>query len=314
VLRKPRLARSLVLAVIAMLATAASASADEAMTLDLRQSTQPGGAGPVTTAAPLAAGQPYIVTVSGTASIWPIDRWSAGPICGAAERAPMFPTPGVANGPTGLDAETVFAVPPGAPFPGFPCGPSTIPFHVFLHQPVGLQMNGGGGFIYVVPVGGPYGAPRPDHTYTYAITGAGAPLSIRFADEPVGDNYGLLRIAVRPRQPCDDTGTCAAPSAPAIDVAGLAVGLPGARTCLSRRRFAVHFRSPRGVRIVSARLELAGRRFVAHKGKGGVLRATVDLRRLPKGVYKLTLRAKTNRGQSIASSRRYRTCAPARRG
>jgi hypothetical protein len=305
---------AVVLAAIAVPAAAAPASADEQLTLDLRQSTQPGGAGPVITAEPLAAGQPYVVTVSGTGSIWPLARWSAGPVCGAAERAPMFPTPAVANGPVGLDAETVFAVPPGAPFPGFPCAPATIPFHVFQYQPVGLQMNAGGGFVYVTPVGGPYGAPRPDHTYTYAITGAGAPLAVRFADEPVGDNYGLLRIGVRPRQPCDDAGTCAARSPTAIDASGFEVALPGARTCLSRRRFTVHFKAPRGVRIVSARLELAGRRFVARKDKGGVLRATIDLRRLPKGRYRLTLRARTNRGQAITASRRYRTCAPARRG
>jgi hypothetical protein len=306
--RRPGLLASALLT--AVLAGAPAHAAGEQLILDVRQGAQLGAAGPVTTATPLAAGQPYVAIVSGTVSTWPRANWLTGPVCGAPEAAPMYPTPSVANGPVGFDAETIFAVPRDAPFPGVPCLPSTVPFHVFTYQTMGLQMDAGGGFAGVVPAGGPYRTPRPDHTYTYAITGAGAPLRIRFADQPLDDNYGLLHIEVRLRMPCDDTGTCAPAGAPTVATAGFALS---GRTCLSRRRFTVHFQAPRGVRVISARLQIAGRRFKVRAGKRE-LTTVVDLRRLPKGTYKLTLRVRTSRGQTLTASRRYRTCdAPHRR-
>jgi hypothetical protein len=289
---------------VAVLAAVPARAAAEQLVLDLRQGAQLGAAGPVSTAQPLTAGQPYVVTVSGTVSTWPRANWLRGHVCGAPESAPMYPTPRVANGPVGFDADTIYAVPRDAPFPGVPCVPSTIPFHVFAYQTMGLQMDSGAGFAAATPVGGPYSAPRADHTYAYAITGVGAPLRIRFADQPLDDNYGLLHIEVRPRMPCDDAGTCALARTPTVSVAGLAVT---GRTCLSRRRFTVRFSVPRGVRVVSARLQLAGRRYEVRAGRRQ-LTAVVDLRLLPKGTYKLTLRARSSRGQMLTTSRRYRTC------
>ena len=112
------------------------------------------------------------------------------------------------------------------------------------------------------------------------------------------------RIEVRPRMPCDDAGTCAQPHPPGVSAGGFELS---GRTCLSRRRFTAHFQVPHGVRVTSARLKIAGRRFRVHAGKR-LLTAVVDLRRLRKGTYKLTLRARTSRGQPLTASRRYRTC------
>src|SRR3954463_10154746 len=78
--------------------------------------------GPDVSSSPLQSGAVYYVRVAGTASIWPRSQWTLqGTTCGAAEAGPMYPSPGVTNGPVGFDADTIFGIPPGVPFYNFRC-------------------------------------------------------------------------------------------------------------------------------------------------------------------------------------------------
>jgi len=174
------LARALTAAAAAAVFAAAAlfaCAAAHAETLVLDTHGPPGAqaAGPVTTAAPLTDGRRYVVTVRGTFSIWPTYGWTApGTICGAAEAAPLLAGPEFVNGPVGMDAQTVFAVPPTADYDGFVCRPSEMPFY----QAARVQFDLGDGFRGLVPAGGPYAVPRADHTCAYEVTGRGAPLSV----------------------------------------------------------------------------------------------------------------------------------------
>ncbi|NOJ79645.1 hypothetical protein [Myxococcus xanthus] len=49
-----------------------------------------------------------------------------------------------------------------------------------------------------VPSARPSHRPLGEHKYTYDLTGEDAPLQVRFADGPVNDNSGLVRILVLP--------------------------------------------------------------------------------------------------------------------
>jgi hypothetical protein len=98
---------------------------------------------------------------------------------------------------------------------------------------------------------------------------------------------------------------------PFEDAARSALGLPGARTCTSRRRFVIRLRAPRGQRLRSARVFVNGKRVRVVRGKR--LRARIDLRRLPRGTYRVTVVARTKSGRKVKETRRYRTCAPRRR-
>ena len=77
-----------------------------------------------------------------------------------------------------------------------------------------------------------------------------------------------------------------------------------ALSCVSRRRFSV--RLPALGRPVAT---LAGKR-VGLRRRGGRLRAVVDLRGRPKGIYTLRLRGTTRGGLRVTVIRRYRTCTP----
>jgi hypothetical protein len=77
--------------------------------------------------------------------------------------------------------------------------------------------------------------------------------------------------------------------------------------CQSRRSF--HIRVPnlrRGERAVKAVVFVNGRRVQVLKGKR--IRARVVLVGLPKGRYKVVIKARTNRGRTFTDVRRYRTC------
>jgi len=89
-----------------------------------------------------------------------------------------------------------------------------------------------------------------------------------------------------------------------------------ARSCTSRRRFRIRLRrAPRGDRSTSAVVRVNGRRarVIRPARRGGRLRATVDLRGLPRGTFRVTVVQRTARGRRLESARTYRTCVPARR-
>jgi hypothetical protein len=110
----------------------------------------------------------------------------------------MFPSPATANGKVGLDADTAFAA------TGLASWCTTSPAGVPRHNRV-FEISTGGGFGHKEPVTGAHTTPRADHSYRYLLTGQGATakFSFRMVDDPLRDNYGVLRITIS-RQTAED--------------------------------------------------------------------------------------------------------------
>ncbi len=187
----------------AMLVGVPAAMADQTLVLDTFSPLNNGFAGPVQTSKRLKQDVYYLVRVTGTFSIWSPTDWQTNtPACGSPESAPMFPSSGTtATGPVGLDADTAFGAPSDSHF----CATGTLPQHQS-----NFQIDTGGGFGYVAPLGGPYSSPTAGHTYTYVLKGTGKPVTFafRFMDFPTADNYGSLAIRVRHAKAddCHDRG------------------------------------------------------------------------------------------------------------
>jgi hypothetical protein len=287
-----------------------SAARAESLQLDVHD---PSGQGEPTAVSSVALppGATYLVVVRGTVSIFGTQVWAnnAAALCGASEAAPLLPSPGIVNGPVGMDADTLFSV-PGTSIPGFPCDSVSIP----RHQPSssGLRINAGAGFRSFTPVGGPFVVPTPDHVYRYEIPSTGEPLSFTFADRPATDNYGIFAINIGSAEapPPVPVVPEAAPtaSAPAGE-SSVFSELPPTRTCLSRRLFTIHVRAPRAVAFRNAAIAINGE-VIRSRRTTKLVTATVDLRRRTKGVYILTGLVVTTRGQVLKTKRRYRTCTP----
>lgn len=136
----------------------------------------------------------YTVKVEGTYSsfnptLYNQPAGSYWATCGAPRSAPEFPTPSVTNGPTGADAEFLFA----APLPYFSCGNFKPPTPLDK-----FQIDTGSGFQDPVPVGGQPTTPSADHTYTYRVYSSAllAPVKFKIIDGTPGDNYGRLKITI----------------------------------------------------------------------------------------------------------------------
>jgi ABC-2 type transport system ATP-binding protein len=84
--------------------------------------------------------------------------------------------------------------------------------------------------------------------------------------------------------------------------------LPQSRRCSSRRRFTIHLRK----RLRSARVRVDGKRVKVRR-RHGRLTAVIDLRGKRKKPVRVTVRAITRRGTVVHDTRRYRTCAGAKR-
>ncbi len=88
------------------------------------------------------------------------------------------------------------------------------------------------------------------------------------------------------------------------------LGLPSAKRCVSRRRFRIRLKRPSGTRISRVVISINGKRKKAVSKPTAV----VDLRGLPKGRITVKIEVRTADGRSVKQTRRYRTCAPRRRG
>jgi len=86
------------------------------------------------------------------------------------------------------------------------------------------------------------------------------------------------------------------------------VSLPKGRKCRSRRSFRIRLREPKADPLVSAIVNVNGRRVRVVKGRR--LTAPVDLRNLPRGRYAVKIVATTATGRVLQGTRRYRTCVP----
>jgi hypothetical protein len=85
----------------------------------------------------------------------------------------------------------------------------------------------------------------------------------------------------------------------------------GKKKCLSRRRFTIHLRNPKGDPLKSARVYVNGKKVkVKHKGRR--FTAKIDLRGRKKGRYTVRIVARTVLGKTIKGKRKYRTCAKKR--
>ena len=84
------------------------------------------------------------------------------------------------------------------------------------------------------------------------------------------------------------------------------VTLPSSKRCVSRRKFRIRLRHPRGARLKSVQVRLNGKRVATRKGKR--VTAPVNLRGLPKGRFKVRITIKLVDGRTISGTRRYRTC------
>jgi hypothetical protein len=88
--------------------------------------------------------------------------------------------------------------------------------------------------------------------------------------------------------------------------------LPSTRRCVSRRRFRIRLRTPRGAKLAKLTVRLNGKLVRTVRGKR--ITARVDLRGLPRGRFRVTIEVRTVDGRKVTATRRYRTCAPKRRG
>ena len=111
-------------------------------------------------------------------------------------------------------------------------------------------------------------------------------------------------------------GVAGAPRPPRVFGPGGLVQVPSNRRCVSRRKFRIRIRERRGIHIEAAVLLLNGRRIKVVKRK--VFRrkrhtATINLRGLPKGTFKLKITVLTSEGNSLTGTRTYHTCTKKRR-
>ena len=137
--------------------------------------------GSVTTAGVLELDRAYSVIVTGTVS-----DWNAPLPEGTPEGDATYPTQHEKRLSTqvGIDAATLFAKPAG----------STRPFGTW--QQLERNLHDGANWLKLVPIGGPFTTPQPGHRYRYELVGKGQPVSFRWHDIDLTDNYGMLRIEV----------------------------------------------------------------------------------------------------------------------
>jgi hypothetical protein len=111
-------------------------------------------------------------------------------------------------------------------------------------------------------------------------------------------------------------GIAGPPRTPGIFGRNGLVQAPSNRRCVSRRKFRIRIRERRGIKIEAATVLLNGRRLKVLKRRVFARKrhtATVNLRGLPKGTFKLKITVLTSEGNAISGTRTYRTCAKKRR-
>ena len=138
---------------------------------------------------------------------------------------------------------------------------------------------------------------------------------------PAGDRWERVTVAsdgaLLPTGEVHAGGRSVTAPAPLADIP-LFRRLVPQRTCLSRRRFALHVRVPRRAgRVRLATITVAGRRTVVPRPRArhGRVRLVVDLRSLPRRAVVVRAAVRTQRRGTIRDTRLYRTCtAPSPHG
>jgi len=93
-----------------------------------------------------------------------------------------------------------------------------------------------------------------------------------------------------------------------VALSAKALGLPPSKVCLSRRKFVVHPRAPKGVKLVSVEVQINGK-FVK-KGALNKHATSVSLVGLPKGTFKVALITTSSKGNIYEEVRTFHTCVP----
>ncbi len=193
---------ALALAFLGLVSTAAAKSvSDRPLVLDAYSPAHKGSTPPVSSLSKLARQRLYVATVRGSVSFYEsLDYvaiqapWKV--MCGAPERAPMFGSAG-GSGRVSDDAEFIFAL----PLAGRSCARTKLPMPY-----ANFQANVGQGWMHPSVVSRQtLVKPSRSHTYEFALTGAGKPVSFRLIDTDTRDDYGSFRIYLREAV----TGDCA---------------------------------------------------------------------------------------------------------
>jgi hypothetical protein len=86
--------------------------------------------------------------------------------------------------------------------------------------------------------------------------------------------------------------------------------MPDARRCLSRRKFTITLRRPKGVVFRALKITINRKTKVKLKGlKARKVKARISLRGLPKGKVVVKVTATTTTGRKAITKRTYHTCA-----
>jgi hypothetical protein len=180
----------------------AKSSSEPSLALDAYSPTQHGSAPPVSSRSTLVRGRLYVATVRGSVSFYAAIDYIAlqAPfhvMCGVPERAPMFSSAG-GSGKVGTDAEFIFAL----PLIARSCAHARLP-----RSYANFQANLGHGWSHPSVLSRQtLVKPSRSHTYEFALTGAGQPVSFRLVESDPRDDYGSLRIYLRPAVPGDCLG------------------------------------------------------------------------------------------------------------
>jgi uncharacterized repeat protein (TIGR01451 family) len=126
--------------------------------------------------------------------------------------------------------------------------------------------------------------------------------------DPVGENNrSSAPIEVAPQPP--GAPPPAPPDAQPGPAPTAALRTPAPKTCTSSRRFTIHLREHRGRQLRSATITVAGERIAARRRPDGRLIATIDLRHVPKGTYRVAIDGRLRDGRRVIWTRTYETCA-----
>jgi hypothetical protein len=82
------------------------------------------------------------------------------------------------------------------------------------------------------------------------------------------------------------------------------LSLPSSKGCVSRRKFAIRVRAPRGITVTSTTVFVNGRKAGTGRGNSAV----INLRGLPRGKVKVKVVAQLSDGRQLAVRRTYKTC------
>lgn len=138
----------------------------------------------------------------------------------------------------------------------------------------------------------------PGHS-TWTVIQSGSSLILKDCSTSPGDPSDIR---------CNDLTQAYPPQKPKLDDIAK---LPSRKKCVSRRKFRIRLRNPKGSALRKATVKVNRKKAKVLKGKR--LKAAINLRGLPKGRFTVEIKAVTVTGKTIKGKRRYRTCVKKRR-